>query len=491
MTAPVAAPADRVLGMLVRLFDGLRASGVAVSMAEVLDAGQALCHLDLADRPLVRSALQAVLVKRPEDVVAFRALFDQCFPLTGASAAAEAVAHASVDQSDGAVRLPGSEPGLATVAPGAEPPPPTTATSTDLLEALLVALRDGNEDALRDLAAQVVADATGPNTTRSGERALLYRALKAMDLSNLLVAAMRQVREEHPDADALTLRHERDELAARIELLRRLLAEEVQRAFRPNDPTRPGVGLVAPRRLEDLDVLQASTTELRQLRQAVQPLARKLASRVAERRRRHRRGRLDVRRTARRSLDTGGVPLDPAFRRKRPSKPQVVVLCDISGSVAEFAHFALTLLHALQAELRGLRSFVFVDGVAEVTSTMESATAVLDPRLLVTLPGVIATDGHSDYDGAFRRFLHHHASALSPSTTVIVTGDARTNHRGAGLEPLRDLRRRVKRVYWFNPEPADTWGEDDSAVDLYRDVCDGVFEVRSLTQLADAIAEII
>ena len=112
-----------------------------------------------------------------------------------------------------------------------------------------------------------------------------------------------------------------------------------------------------------------------------------------------------MRRTIRRSLATGGVPLDVAMRRRRPGKPDVVVLCDISGSVAEFAHFTLLLLHALQDELSGLRSFVFVDGVAEVTRVLAAAEVHLDPRLLVTLPGVIAADGHSDYEGAFRRFL--------------------------------------------------------------------------------------
>ena len=102
--------------------------------------------------------------------------------------------------------------------------------------------------------------------------------------------------------------------------------------------------------------------------------------------------------------------MDVALRRRRPGKPDVVVLCDISGSVAEFAHFTLLLLHALQDELSGLRSFVFVDGVAEVTRVLEAAEVHLDPRLLVTLPGVIAADGHSDYEGAFRRFLDAQAT---------------------------------------------------------------------------------
>jgi uncharacterized protein with von Willebrand factor type A (vWA) domain len=198
-----------------------------------------------------------------------------------------------------------------------------------------------------------------------------------------------------------------------------------------------------------------------------------------------------VRRTVRRSLANGGVPLDPVLRRRRPTKPSVVVLCDISGSVAEFAHFTLMLLHALHSELAGLRSFVFVDGVAEVTGLLERAEVELDPRLLVTLPGVVVRDGHSDYREAFDRFLRDHGAAVTPATTVLVTGDARTNYRSPGADTFRELCDRARHVYWFNPDPAHEWGDADSALPVYRELCDDVFEVRNLTQLADAVASIL
>jgi uncharacterized protein with von Willebrand factor type A (vWA) domain len=185
------------------------------------------------------------------------------------------------------------------------------------------------------------------------------------------------------------------------------------------------------------------------------------------------------------------VPLDPAFRARRPTKPDVVVLCDVSGSVAEFAHFTLMLLSALQAELAGLRTFVFVDGVADVTPLLGASDRALDPRLLVTLPGVVAGDGHSDYGAAFTRFLELHGGVIGPGTTFLVTGDARTNHRAPGLRAFRELCRRARRVYWFDPEPAAEWDTDDSAMELYRETCTAVFEVRSLAQLTDAVAEIM
>ena len=246
-----------------------------------------------------------------------------------------------------------------------------------------------------------------------------------------------------------------------------------------------------PRRVEDIDVFAASTTELSALRASVRPLARKLASRVGRQRRRHRHGSLDVRRTMRRSLDAGGIPLDPAWRRARRTKPQLVMLCDMSGSVAEFAHFTLMLLHAMRAELAGLRAFVFVDGVAEVTRVLEEAEVDLDPRLLVTVPGVIAGDGHSDYGRALGAFVERYDGAIGAGTTVLITGDARTNLRGSGVESLRVIRHRCRRLYWFNPEPAGEWDDPDSALAEYRELCDGVFEVRNLSQLASAVAAII
>ncbi|HTN79091.1 MAG TPA: VWA domain-containing protein [Acidimicrobiales bacterium] len=466
---------DAILAMLLRLFAGLRDGGVDVSLGEVLDAASAMRHVDLIDRDALRTAMQSTLIKRPEDLAIFSSLFDECFPRRRSSPTSVDISLDRVEDVDG---LGGMSPGIG-IADG------------DMSAALLDALRDADLDALRLLAVDAVDRFAGMETAKGGERYFIHRVLRALDLANLLVAAMAEARASTVDGDPAELKRLHDDLARRLEQYRRMLAEEIRARLRESGRGAAGTGLVAPRRLEDVDVLAASTTELRQMRQAVRPLARKLASRVSQQRRRHQRGRVDMRRTIRRSLASGGVPMDVAFRRRRPGKPDVVVLCDISGSVAEFAHFTLLLLHALQTELSGLRSFVFVDGVAEVTGVLDAAEVHLDPRLLVTLPGVIAADGHSDYEGAFRRFLDGQGHALRPGTTVIVAGDGRTNYRPAGVGTFREICQRVRRVYWFNPEPSDEWGTDDSALPLYGQSCTGVFEVRSLSQLADAIGEIL
>ena len=181
----------------------------------------------------------------------------------------------------------------------------------------------------------------------------------------------------------------------------------------------------------------------------------------------------------------------PALRDRRASKPDVVVLCDVSGSVAEFANFTLQLLSALHDELARLRSFVFVDGISEVTELLASSEHAIDPRFLVSRPGVVVGDGHSDYAMVFERFVMHHGDALRPSTTVIIAGDARTNYRPAGDAALGDVAARVKQVLWFNPEPSDEWNEGDSLLAAYRPHCKAIYEVRTLRQLADAVSELI
>src|SRR5437667_67821 len=205
--------------------------------------------------------------------------------------------------------------------------------------------------------------------------------------------------------------------------------------------------------IEDLDFLGASPTELREMRNAIRPLARKLAARVAHRRRLRRHGRLDARRTIRRSLSAGGVPLEPAFRYPRVSKPDLYLLCDVSGSVAEFAQFTLSLLYAMSDEFPRIRSFAFVDGIDEVTALLEESAHRLDVRHLLARASVVRADGHSDYGSVFGTFWDVYGrGALGPRTTVLVTGDARNNYRRPGLDALRAIKERARRVYWLNPE---------------------------------------
>ena len=227
------------------------------------------------------------------------------------------------------------------------------------------------------------------------------------------------------------------------------------------------------------------------MRRTLQPLARQLATRVGRRHRPAATGRVDVRRTIRHSLQSGGVPIDPVLRRRHLHRAEVVVLCDVSGSVAEFAQFTFTLVHAIHDVLAGVRSFAFVGGVAEMTDVFAEATYDVHVGRLLERRGVVGLDGHSDYGEAFRQFAAEHLVAVGRRTTVLVTGDGRSNFRDPGVEAFHAIAEHRRRVYWLDPEPPADWFVDDSAMADYAPLCDGVFEVATVRSLADVIAALV
>jgi uncharacterized protein with von Willebrand factor type A (vWA) domain len=472
-------PPGSIATALIRFAHRLRDAGVPVSMVETLDCADALGHVDVLDRSILKATLATTLVKRAEHRAAFDALFEAWF----------AVRHEPI-RAETTLDRTGDEPGGALDAL-AETDADATASS-EFLEMLLDALRSGDDSVLRTLAQQAVSLFAGiEGEGSSSERYYLYRVMRQLELSELLRRAMLIDRDASDDLSPLAERLLRDEHLQRMEGFRELIAHEIRRELvehrREADPTQ-GLG---ERPIEDADFLGASPTELRRMREAIRPLAQKLASRIARRRRFRHRGRLDVRRTLRRSLSAGGVPLDPAFRHPRASKPDLYLLCDISGSVSEFARFTMSLLHAMSAEFSRIRLFAFVDGIDEVTELMDRSGHELAPRNLLYGTKVIFGDGHSDYGNVFRRFWHVYGYAdLDPRATVIITGDARNNYRDAGLDAFRMLAERARKVYWLNPEPRPDWNTSDSIMDAYAGRCDAVFETRNLAQLAEFVAQV-
>jgi hypothetical protein len=220
------------------------------------------------------------------------------------------------------------------------------------------------------------------------------------------------------------------------------------------------------------------------MRRAIYPVARKLAARLARRRKAGRRGPLDFRSTIRHSLAYGGVPAEPRFRRPRPSKPEIFVIADISGSVSAFARFTLHLVHAIASQFSSVRSFVFIDGLDEVTSMFERSETIAEAIHRVNSEAdVVWVDGHSDYGHALTVFWDRFGADITPRTSILLLGDARNNYHASQSWVLGEMRRRARRLYWLNPEPRSYWGSGDSIVDQYSQYCDGTYECRNLRQL--------
>jgi uncharacterized protein with von Willebrand factor type A (vWA) domain len=462
-----------VLGVVTGFIDELRHSGVPVSMVETLDAMRALETISLADRDALRETLRATLVKNLRHERAFDTAFDVYFSTLPQPAPSSGP---SPHDGDGTSAGSGSGGGDADL--------------DSLLDALLDALAGLDAEALRRGAREAVDRLAGMEPGRPvGGTYYLYRTMRRLDMADIearLLAALLG------DADLSEFERKllEEDVASRLELLRAELEEEIRRRL-VADRGREAVARTLRRPLiEDVDLMHATGADLAEMEAAIGPLTRKLAARLARRRRR-RSGRLDFRRTVRRSLATGGVPVEPQYRHPRPHRPEIWLLCDVSGSMATFSRFTLQFTHAMSTQFSKLRSFAFVDTIDEVTDFfgpgIDFGSAV---ARITTEAEVVWLDGHSDYGNSFETFHTRYGGQLTPRTTVIITGDARNNYRPPRDAVLGVIAKVARAVIWLNPEPHAYWDTGDSSMSNYGRHCTSVHEVRTLRQLEQFVEEL-
>ncbi|MBX7158914.1 MAG: VWA domain-containing protein [Acidimicrobiia bacterium] len=452
----------------------LRTAGVPVSIAESLDALEVVGLVGIGDRPSFKAALAATLVKNH----AHHGAFDTAFEVFFASTPFERIGD---DRDELAEALAGAE--SAGGAGGAG-----DGDVDDLVEALFQALLAGDEGRVRGLARLAVTRNAGMESGRPvGGTYYIYRTLRAVEPEKIMERLLAQMREaaheEGENLSALEERMLREEFEARLEAFREEVRSEIRRALVDDRGAEAMAKTLRKPLLEEVDFMHATSAEMKELQRAVRPLARRLAVRLQRKRMHRRRGRLDVRRTMRESLSSGGVPLDPKFRHARPHKPEIFLLCDISGSVASFARFTLQLVYAMQSQFSQVRSFVFIDDCDEVTDLFDTDDLGDALARINSEANVVWIDGHSDYGHAFARFDEQYGDSVSSKTSLIVTGDARNNYHASEAAVIADLAHRARHVYWLNPEPISYWDTGDSIVSEYGAHIDGVFEVRNLTQL--------
>jgi uncharacterized protein with von Willebrand factor type A (vWA) domain len=444
---------------LTLFVEELRAIGIPVSMVETLDAASALPHTDLSDRDNLRATLGATLVKNPRHYRAFDAAFDVFFGIRSTTASREDLeeSHSERDSDN--------DPG-------------------ELREAIAEALLSGDADALRQLVRRAVDRYGGIQPGRPvGGRYYTYRVMRRLDADELLLRLLAALATQD-DASAIDERISADEAQAMLDRVRGELEREVTARLVED---RGAQSVASSRRLpllEDVDLMHATRIEIDEIERTVAPLARKLATRLSQRRRHGRKGRLDVRRTIRRSLGHGGVLLEPQFKPPKVAKPEIVVLCDVSGSMATFARFTLQLTYAISSELSKVRSFAFIDGLDEVTGYFGSDVDFADALVNMSRnASLVRRDGHSDYGRSFEEMWDKYQDVITPRSTVIVTGDARNNYRPTGVEQLGRIAERARATFWLNPEPRRYWDTGDSVMSRYVPYCDVVDQVRTLRQL--------
>ncbi len=443
--------------------EALRSAGLSVSLAEGLDAISALEKVRWHDRETVRAAYAATLVKRQPQRVTFDAVFDIYYPrLIGSGVAAEDAA---------------SDDGV----------PDTGAQLQRFREALAEALASGDQQALQDLAVEAVArfgamPGRGPGLSSWSAYTSLQRVSPA-ELMDRLVQGLLGGGVDAEQAQKLAGRRIGDFTRLVEGDARRRIAEEKGPEHVTDVTVRPTI--------DRLDFTAARRSDLEEMRREIYPLARRLAARLTKEQHAQRRGPLDVRRTVRASIATGGVPLTTHHRPRRPHRTDLVVLCDVSGSVANFAQFTLMLVFALREAFSGVRAFTFVDDVVEVSDTFRPGADVVE--VMESLAASIshaALWGRTNYGRALTRFAEEHADAIGPRSSLLVLGDARSNYSDLALPVLSDLAGRARHAWWLNPEHPRHWGTGDSAADSYGEIVPMV-ECRNLAQLGEFVHEIV
>jgi uncharacterized protein with von Willebrand factor type A (vWA) domain len=463
-----------MLSVITGFIEELRDAGVPVSMVEAIDAMRAVEAIDVGERVALRETLRATLVKNMRHERAFDTAFDVYFALAGPQ-----VDQQDSHQDDG--------PGPSEATPGTGGSGGGEMDEQALFEALLNALAGMDPEALRRGVKEAVDRLAGMEPGRPvGGTYYLYRTLRRLDLERL-ESELREALAGDEDPSELERRLLEEEVDSLIESLRNEIQEEIRRRL-VADRGRDAVAKTLRRPLiEDIDLMHATTKDLAEMEAAIGPLTRKLAARLARRRRR-RSGRLDFRRTVRKSLATGGVPADPQFRHPKPHRPEVWLLCDISGSMATFSRFTLQFTHAMATHFSKLRSFAFVDTIDEVTDFfgpgIDFSSAV---SRITTEAEVVWLDGHSDYGNSLETFYTRYGSQLTPRTTVIITGDARNNYRPPRDAVLGEVAMASRALVWLNPEPRAYWDTGDSAMSHYGHHCTSVHEVRTLRQLEEFV----
>ena len=466
----------------------LRAAGLPVSMTENLDAMRAIEHIELDDRELFKESLATTLVKHHRHRRSFDTVFDVYFSLFSQGIGADGeLTEGESGEHEGEEGTNG-EQGKGTGEGGGQ-----GLTREEMAAMLIRALMNMDQDELRRLAALAVQQYAGMEPGRPvGGTYYLYRTLRQIDLEDLAARLLGEARERGDVSEGeLADRLAREEFEARLKVLRELIEEEIRRQLVADRGVEAMARTLRKPLPEDIEFMHASREEMMTLQQAVYPLTRALAARLAQRRKRKNRGHLDFRKTVRASLSYGGVPAEPKFRNPHPSKPEVMVVADISGSVASFARFTLMFVYAMANQFSKVRSWVFIDGIDEVTRFFQESEDVLEAVHRVnTEADVIWVDGHSDYGHAFETFYQRHYQEVSPKTSIILLGDARNNYHASQAWVVDELAKRGRHVYWLDPEPHGYWDTGDSIVSEYAKFCDGTFECRNLRQLQQFVAQV-
>jgi uncharacterized protein len=448
---------------LHRFFRAARGAGVRVSPAESIDAMKAAADVGFADRGILRDALLLTLAKSQDEKQALGECFDLFF--SRPEAKEEETAPEDAAESAKAESPAGETPSGAASAQAPE--------LGDLAQMLLS----------RDRNAIAAAMASAANAAALSD--IRYFTQRGIFSTRILESlGIERLRD---DLDALTATRpaEAERLAAALGALRENVREVVNQALllygrEESENLRHEI-------LRNAPLARLERRQIEQMKALIRAIARRLRERYSKPRKRQRRGHLDIRRTLRRNAAWGGVPFLTSWKRRHRDRPKIVAICDVSGSVAQVSDFFLLLIHSLHEVVDDVRSFAFSGHLIEVSDILDTKSPEAAMSEIMSKVGF----GSSDYGGSLLDFEKGWIRTVTPKTTVIVLGDARTNNLDPRADILRRISERSKRLVWLNPEGRMAWGWGDSEMPRYAAFCSVVRQCATAKQLERAVSDIV
>jgi hypothetical protein len=447
---------------LHRFFRAARGAGVHVSPAESIDAMRAVANVGFDERTILRDTLLLTLAKSEDEKKALGACFDLFFSQPEPVQPSDA--KPSADESSSAAQ---SQPAQS-AAGGGEPQ-----TLGPLAQMLLA--QDPS----------VIAAAIANAASAASLSDIRYFTQRGIFQSRLLDRM--GIQRLNDDLDALTATNPAlaERLTAATDALRETVRDRVAQALLLYG--REEAENLRNEILRNAPLARIEPRQIDQMRALIRQMARRLRERFSKPRKRQRRGHLDVRRTLRKNAAWESVPFLTVWKRKHRDKPKIVALCDVSGSVARVSDFFLLLIHSLHEVVSDVRSFAFSGHLIEVSDILESKSA---EEAMHDIMGKVGF-GSSDYGSSLADFERQWMASVTPQTTVIVLGDARSNNLDPRADILRRISERCKRVVWLNPEGRLTWGFGDSEMPRYATFCNVVRQCATAQQLERAVTDIV
>ena len=455
---------------IVEFTNVLRRNGVRVSLSENMDAFRALGLVGIRDPHLFRNALRTTLVKRSSDVKPFEELFD--FFFLGIGQAIDALDRRIMEElgltpSQFQEMLEQIQKLLKQM----------EGDLSELSRALLTGNRGELERLLREAASQEAETGAADSFrltpyTRMAARLGLDRVHTDVERFKGMLQMLAESGEDLQNV----IRYLDERMRDLNRLLREIIQQEQRkRGVEPNDLSQRSS-------FADKSFSFYTEDDIRRMNEAVARLAQRLKNRLSVRRKKAARGRFNVKATLRRNLQYGGVPFHIEVDRRKKTKPQVMILCDISDSVLNASRFMLQFVYSVQDLYSKVRSFVFVSEIGEVTRLFEEHE--IHHAVETALKGdVIDVFSHSNFGRAFELFYKNYFPAVSGKTTVLIIGDGRNNYNRPNEWVLKEIQQKAKQLIWLNPESRMTWGVGDSEMPRYAPHCDVAEECRSINQL--------